>query len=165
LIPPRDLWPQIQKIRNKSMANMRCGPHFSFVEPFVIVDHYPEASRLLTAALRETPSFVVHLECFSQFIFKSSAVLFLEPRIEPEGALHHLLDVITKLFPQCTDQIEKAPDHRFSSYHPLIFKGTYLTCPLADSKIAHSSRKQRPVYLILGSPFPGLSMKSTCSTE
>lgn len=94
------------------LPNQRCGPHFSFVEPFVTAEHYPEAAALLTEVLKDIPAFTVTFENFSQFVFKSSAMFFADPTIEPPDALRNLLDAITKVFPQCTDQIDKAPDKR-----------------------------------------------------
>lgn len=37
LIPPRELWDAIQSIRTLYIDNARCGPHISFVDPFVTV--------------------------------------------------------------------------------------------------------------------------------
>ena len=111
----------MQKIRMAYLPNQRCGPHFSFVDPFVTVDHYTEAAQLLTEALKDVEAFTVTFENFSQFVFKSSAMFFAEPTIEPAGALHELLDAITKVFPHCTDQIDKAADKKCVQFHNFSF--------------------------------------------
>lgn len=75
-------------------------------------EDYDEAAKLLTEALQDVPAFSVTLDKFSQFVFKSSAMLFSDPTIEPADGLHNLLGAITQVFPQCQDQILKAPNKR-----------------------------------------------------
>jgi hypothetical protein len=43
------------------LRSLRCGPHISFVEPFVMPQHYGEAVKLLTPVLRNIEPFEVVL--------------------------------------------------------------------------------------------------------
>ena len=45
----------------RKTCGCRCGPHISFVEPFVMPQHYKEAVNLLTPVLREFEPFEVVL--------------------------------------------------------------------------------------------------------
>lgn len=70
LVPPRELWPQSQGIRNQHLPNQRCGPHFSFVEPFITEEQFPRVVELLTPVLAEV-SHIFHLKIASNSSFDS----------------------------------------------------------------------------------------------
>jgi len=108
IVPPRSTWSQMQSYRNNYTKDARCGPHFSFVDPFVTVDNYPEAAKLLTEKLCDFPPFQVRLSNFGSFHFPKSSALYLEPEFDPPNALHELLKKIAEVFPQCNDQVLKS---------------------------------------------------------
>jgi 2'-5' RNA ligase len=107
LIPPRELWAQVQSVRTQYIPDARCGPHISFIDPFVLPHHYPEAAKLLREALADFPPFQVRLAKFGHFIHSKSATLFLEPEFDPPSAVDVLLERILSVFPQCDDTVKK----------------------------------------------------------
>lgn len=106
IIPPRELWDVIQPLRNKYTANARCGPHITFIDPFVLSHQYTEACRVLEDAFASLPPFEVQLNKFGFFQHKSSSTLYLEPTA-PEGMFDQLINLAVSAFPQCRDQLEK----------------------------------------------------------
>jgi len=106
IIPPRKFWDNLQSIRTLTLPNQRCGPHISFVDPFVVESKLDSAAELLRPALKTLQPFMVKLSKFGYFTFRESAMLYLEPEIEPKDGLQKLLDTISCIFPQCTDQIK-----------------------------------------------------------
>jgi 2'-5' RNA ligase len=106
IIPPRELWEVIQPLRNKYTANARCGPHITFIDPFVLSHEYTEARQILEDAFASLEPFEVRFEKFNFFKHKSSSTLFLEP-IAPEGAFDRLIELAAQAFPQCRDQLDR----------------------------------------------------------
>jgi len=108
IIPPREVWDSIQSIRTNWIADARCGPHISFVDPFIAPQHFSLAAQLLRAELQNIPPFTIKLEKFNYFVFSGSCMLYLEPVTSPPDALEELLNKILKIFPHCDDQIKKS---------------------------------------------------------
>lgn len=108
IIPPRELWDSIQNIRTIFIAEARCGPHISFIDPFVLPEHFPEAAELLRSALSHLEPFTMKMNKLNYFVHKSSATLYLDPEFEPVDALQNLLQTIVRIFPQCDDTIKKS---------------------------------------------------------
>lgn len=108
LVPPRALWNQSQKYRNLSLPNQRCGPHLSFVEPFVIEEHYSIAHTLLVQALADVKPFTLSLHKLNSF--PNNNMLFVEPVVSPPDGLQCLVNALLQVFPQCNDQVKKAKD-------------------------------------------------------
>jgi hypothetical protein len=59
LVPPREVWPEIQSIRTVTTAEARCGPHLSFFDPFIVPEHLPQAATLLEKALQNIQPFTI----------------------------------------------------------------------------------------------------------
>lgn len=106
IIPPRDIWEAIQPIRNKYTANARCGPHITFIDPFVLSHQYSEAKSILEDAFAHLAPFEVKLDKLNFFKHKTSSTLFVEPSA-PSGAFDELIRLAAEAFPQCRDQLDK----------------------------------------------------------
>jgi len=113
LCPPPEISDIIQRIRTKCINGPICGPHISFVDPFVHVQRYPQAADLLREALKELQPCRIRLAKFNFFAFKSSSIVWLDPEIDPPDSLQILIERIAKIFPQCKDQIEKSQTKKF----------------------------------------------------
>lgn len=107
IIPPRETWAEIQSVRTQYIADARCGPHLSFIDPFLLPHFYPEAARLLGEALADMPPIEVRLAKFGHFKHAKSATLFLEPEFNPPDAMDDLLARIMAVFPQCDDTVKR----------------------------------------------------------
>ena len=103
ILVPRELWAHLQTPRTETTPDQRCGPHVSFVDPFVEHAHFPIASLVLRQGLARFPPFRVHLDEFGSFEFAKSATAFAIPRTDPPGALEDLSLELLRLFPQCHD--------------------------------------------------------------
>lgn len=110
IVPPRELWIHLQSLRTMTIPEARCGPHISFIDPFVELEYYPQAAQLLQQRLSELEPFQMTLEKLNHFEHKASATLYLEPKCEPINALDILYHEILKLFPECNDTSKKSKD-------------------------------------------------------
>jgi len=115
IVPPREIWGPIQSLRTRFVPDARCGPHFSFLDPFVLQKHYPEAAKILKEELSTFTPFTVHLNNFDYFIHSRTVSLFLEPTTEPPNGFHELLERCLKVFPQCNDLVLRS---KSGKYHP-----------------------------------------------
>jgi 2'-5' RNA ligase len=113
LVPPRELWYPIQSIRTRYIPEARCGPHISFIDPFVSVENYDEVAELLQKELVQIEPFTVTLDKFNYFKHKSSCTLYLEPTVSPVNGIEKLLEHILRVVPQCDDQIKKSSNGVF----------------------------------------------------
>jgi len=116
LVPPRELWPQSQQIRNRSLPHQRCGPHLSFLDPFIIEEQFPRVVELITPVLAQVKPFTVKLQHLNYFKHKTSAMLFVEPTFDPPNGLNSLLNALLEVFPQCNDQIKKSSDGQYKPH-------------------------------------------------
>jgi hypothetical protein len=116
IVVPRHLWGPIQSIRTQYIKNARCGPHISFLDPFISKQYYPKAAELLRNALSSFTPFTIYLEELSYFVHARSYSVYLIPRTEPPGAIQALLDICLTVFPQCTDLLEKSPNEQFQPH-------------------------------------------------
>eukprot|EP01124_Arcella_intermedia_P016084 TRINITY_DN2261_c0_g1_i1.p1 TRINITY_DN2261_c0_g1~~TRINITY_DN2261_c0_g1_i1.p1 ORF type:complete len:886 (-),score=277.32 TRINITY_DN2261_c0_g1_i1:3-2660(-) len=106
IVPPRKCWDQIQSIRTLTLPNQRCGPHFSFIEPFVVLPQYERAAEILREVLRTVRPFTVTLKKLNYFSMKGSCMLYLEPEFEPKDGIFSLLSAVLSVFPHCSDQLK-----------------------------------------------------------
>jgi len=120
---PREVWGLLQEVRSLYIPNARCGPHFSFIDPFVVVDSYPDAAVLLRKALKNFPPFECTLSRFNYFEHSKTGTLYLEPTFNPPDALDQLLSIILDIFPQCNDQLKKSKSNKFVPHMTIgVFK-------------------------------------------
>eukprot|EP01125_Pyxidicula_operculata_P005953 TRINITY_DN2078_c1_g3_i1.p1 TRINITY_DN2078_c1_g3~~TRINITY_DN2078_c1_g3_i1.p1 ORF type:complete len:805 (+),score=126.33 TRINITY_DN2078_c1_g3_i1:450-2864(+) len=126
IVPPRQMWGPIQAIRTLNVANARCGPHFSFLDPFVLPKHYPIAAELLKEELKTFPPFKVHLKSFSYFNHAKSYSLFIVPETTPDpNAFNKLLKRCLKVFPQCNDLVVRGGEKGFVAHMTIAKYETY----------------------------------------
>jgi 2'-5' RNA ligase len=107
IVPPRELWPRIQSIRTQHLREVRCGPHFSFLDPFVMPDELDVGANLLKQSFKNMEPFQVTLGDLQYFKHKNSSVLYLDPVTEPKSMLDALMQEALQIFPQCDDQVTK----------------------------------------------------------
>eukprot|EP01098_Paradermamoeba_levis_P013800 TRINITY_DN6388_c0_g1_i1.p1 TRINITY_DN6388_c0_g1~~TRINITY_DN6388_c0_g1_i1.p1 ORF type:complete len:205 (+),score=27.98 TRINITY_DN6388_c0_g1_i1:122-736(+) len=103
LLPPPQYWKQIVDIKKNHMnpkIKRPPYPHISLLAPFVSYPLLPDAKKKLTSALASFPPFVLHFHKLSIFDNSSSQTLFLEPVVEPAGALEDLQRIVEKTFPE-----------------------------------------------------------------
>eukprot|EP01090_Pellita_catalonica_P023560 TRINITY_DN9784_c0_g1_i3.p1 TRINITY_DN9784_c0_g1~~TRINITY_DN9784_c0_g1_i3.p1 ORF type:complete len:353 (+),score=50.73 TRINITY_DN9784_c0_g1_i3:124-1059(+) len=100
-------------MRSVYCREQRCGPHFSFVEPFIASDDLAKAAKLLEVALKDCAPFTVIFKKCGFFLHQKSATLYLEPTFDPPNALQDLLSKIVKIFPQCDDLIKRSKTGKF----------------------------------------------------
>ena len=128
-ILPREIWQRIQVIRTRFMDEMRCGPHMTFVEPFVpkgkflynllhpkylrntLVEEIPLAAALLKEEFKNFPPFKVKFTKFNYFVFPKSSVLYLEPECEPINAIQLMKSKLIQLFPNCNDRAKRSGEY------------------------------------------------------
>lgn len=68
LIPPQDLWPPIQSIRQQhDQKARRWMPHVTLIYPFWPQDRFEEAVERMTPACQQTRTFSVELATFDTF--------------------------------------------------------------------------------------------------
>uniref|UniRef100_A0A6B2L2U7 Uncharacterized protein n=1 Tax=Arcella intermedia TaxID=1963864 RepID=A0A6B2L2U7_9EUKA len=108
LLVPRTLWNPIQYIRSRYVSNARCGPHISFIDPFIDPYYYPMAKEHLSKALEQVPPFQIHLKQISYFKHNNSSYsLYIDPISDPPEALLNLHEICLQVFPQCNDIVSK----------------------------------------------------------
>lgn len=103
ILVPRKHWDPIERFRTETTPDQRCGPHISFVDPFVQYPYFPEAAQILKEALRDFPPFQMTLFDLDYFAHKSSATAFLVPKTNPPDAIEQLSLRLLSLFPHCND--------------------------------------------------------------
>jgi hypothetical protein len=59
LVPPREIWPQMQSIRTTNTVEAKCGPHISFIDPFIVPEQLEQAATLLEKALQNIEPFTI----------------------------------------------------------------------------------------------------------
>ncbi|KAL0476952.1 poly(A) polymerase [Acrasis kona] len=81
IIPPQEVWPQIQAIRKKHDASfVRWPPHVNLFFPFVETSEFEDKSVLLEKALSNIEPFKIRLETFDHFSHAKKNVLWLKPQ-------------------------------------------------------------------------------------
>jgi len=146
IVPQRGVWSQIQNIRTLIVPDARCGPHFSFLDPFVLAQHFEEAAQLLTEALRSVQPFKVRLGSFNFFDHKKSCTLYLEPEFEPEDGLQNLLDACLKVFPQCNDLVLRSDSGR---YIPHMSLGRFKNKRELNIALTKIKRNWQPIEFVV----------------
>eukprot|EP00755_Sulcionema_specki_P018017 Sspe_Gene.65810::Locus_38908_Transcript_4_7_Confidence_0.364_Length_1448::g.65810::m.65810 len=105
IVLPRELWGGLQMMRSSILDNQRCGPHLSFIDPFVLPEFHAEAAELLRRALAGLKPFRMTLNKFGHFKHGAQSSLFVDPEIDPPDALENLIQTILEIFPQCNDTV------------------------------------------------------------
>lgn len=103
VIPPREVWPPIQQIRqNHDRHFRRWMPHITLLYPFRPAAAFESAGRHISAVCSEIRSFEIKLNKFGYFRHrKKNLTIFLEP--EPPDPLIDLQGRLLGAFPDCND--------------------------------------------------------------
>jgi 2'-5' RNA ligase len=103
LIPPEDVWPAIQAIRERMDRNFRRWmPHVTLVYPFRPFESFEDLKGPLVDAAKEIEPFEVDLRCFRCFSHRrDSHTVWLDP--EAEGFLGELQQAVQEVAPECDD--------------------------------------------------------------
>ncbi len=103
VIPPREVWLTIQRIRqNHDRHFRRWMPHITMLYPFRPAAAFESAGRHISAICSRIRSFEIKLRKFGYFRHrKTNLTIFLEP--EPADPLIDLQDRLLRAFPDCND--------------------------------------------------------------
>lgn len=104
LIPPQQLWQQIDDIRKRfDKSYGRWMPHINLIYGFLPEEHFPEAAAAMESVVRKHGPIEIHLEQLSLFEHSNSASLVILPRYSPDG-IGALQQELQGLFPACLEQ-------------------------------------------------------------
>jgi len=110
IIPPTEIWPSIQQIREKyDAAYYRWQPHLNVLYPFVGEQFYPSQVAHIEKALSEIAPFEIEFNRFNFFDKGTSAkdpdpscYVFLQPSpLQAMGELQKIYNALTGLYPFC----------------------------------------------------------------
>ena len=132
IIPPEDLFPPIQAIRQQHDAGfVRIVPHITLLYGFLPDRYFEEVVDLIAPILAKMQPFSVTLADFEIFTHHKSATAYLRPVVQPEGALHELQNTLYRLFPQCYEQSTKTID----GFNPHLSVGQFTNSDEAIAKL------------------------------
>jgi poly(A) polymerase len=132
IIPPEDLFPPIQAIRQQYDAGfVRIVPHLTLLYGFLPDRYFEEVVDLIAPILAKIPPFTVTLADFQIFTHHKTVTAYLRPIIQPEGALHELQDLLYRLFPQCYEQSTKTA----AGFNPHLSVGQFANLSEATAKL------------------------------
>ncbi|WP_309739768.1 poly(A) polymerase [Chamaesiphon sp. OTE_20_metabat_361] len=132
IIPPEDLFPPIQAIRQQYDAGfVRIVPHITLLYGFLPDRYFAEVVDLIAPILAKIEPFTVTLADFEVFTHHKSATAYLRPVVQPEGALHELQNTLYRLFPQCYEQSTKTID----GFNPHLSVGQFANSDEAIAKL------------------------------
>lgn len=109
-IPPAELWPAIQAIRQQFDRQIdRWMPHINLLYGFIPETNFAEAAPVIAQMLADFEPFEITLERFEVFTHRASCTAWLLPISDPPDALQRLQSRLQQLFPQCDEQSRKSP--------------------------------------------------------
>lgn len=111
IIPPAEVWPNIQAIRERhDRHHDRWMPHVTLLYGFIPEQHFAAAVGLVREALADLSPFDVVLEDVRTFTHRRSCTAWLRPVAHPAEALRTLQARLEQLFPRCLEQSQHSPD-------------------------------------------------------
>jgi poly(A) polymerase len=132
IIPPEDLFPPIQAIRQKYDAGfVDIVPHITLLYGFLPDEYFEEIVELIAPILVQIQPFTVTLADFEIFTHRKTATAWLRPVVQPEGALYELQKTLNDLFPQCYEQSTKTE----AGFTPHLSVGQFDTPAIAKSRL------------------------------
>jgi len=109
IIPPEEILPPIQEIRQKCDRNfIRWMPHINLIYGFIPDKYFPEAAKKIAKNLVDFESFTINFAGFNTFKHRRSCTAWLQPDPEPKNALKKLQATLESIFPQCDEQGKKS---------------------------------------------------------
>ncbi|MDY6902270.1 MAG: poly(A) polymerase [Cyanobacteriota bacterium] len=132
IIPPDDIFPAIQAIRQRYDARFdRWMPHINLIYGFLPESYFDEAAKIISSALAQVEPFSITLNNFETFTHRKSSTAWLRPVVVPETALHELQTLLQQLFPQCNEQSRKSE----AGFTPHLSVGQFSTPEVAFAKL------------------------------
>lgn len=107
IVLPRQNWDFIQHLRSLYSSDLKCGPHITVLDPFVLPSCYNLAEKKALAELKSIPPFTITLDKIKHFEHNSTCTIYAEPSTEPAGALQVLHKALLKAFPMCSDTLRE----------------------------------------------------------
>jgi 2'-5' RNA ligase len=102
LIPPQDVWPAIQTIRQQYDRHLRRWmPHITLLYPFRPREDWPSILEQLEGVCQRTAPIRVRLATFRTFRHRNNYPMWLAP--EPREALVNLQSALWRTVPDCDD--------------------------------------------------------------
>jgi poly(A) polymerase len=142
IIPPEDLFPQIQAIRQQYDAGFaNIVPHITLLYGFLPDRYFDEVVDLIAPILAKIEPFTVTLTDFEIFTHQKSSTAYLRPVATPEGALHQLQATLNRLFPQCYEQSTKTA----AGFNPHLSVGQFANPQEAMAKLPQWHPQKFPV--------------------
>ncbi len=133
IIPPEDLFPPIQAIRQQYDGSRftRIPPHITLLCGFVPEQYFDEVVDLIAPILAKIEPFTIKFTDFEIFTHLKSSTAYLRPIVKPEGALHELQNTLYQLFPQCYEQNTKT----IEGFNPHLSVGQFTNADEAAEKL------------------------------
>ncbi|TFF88497.1 MAG: 2'-5' RNA ligase family protein [Promethearchaeota archaeon] len=127
IIPPREKWEPIQKIRRRHDKKVdRWMPHINLIYPFHPRENYESIIEDFTRVCSNFPSFEIKLEKFKFFRHRyQTYTIWLMP--EPKKKVKNLQAQILKIVPTCND-LNLFPN----GYKPHLSVGQFTTYKIQD---------------------------------
>jgi len=146
IVPPKNLWDQIQAIRklyDKGYA--RWMPHINMIYPFIHNDKFAEVIPRMQEKLQNFEPFKVVFNKFNFFQHGKSCTLFLEPTVTPNGAINALQAGLESVFPYCNEQSTKS-EHGFT---PHLSVGQFANSKQTNEYIQKFMATFKPIEFIV----------------
>ena len=115
VIPPNELWPEIQNIRSlHDPAYARWMPHINMAFPFLPPEEFDIGAELLQNELKDFPAFKIKFNELGYFAHGKKGILWTKPEVEA-NELVELENRIVKVFP-FLDDLTKKSESGFSAH-------------------------------------------------